>query len=512
MFPSKHPWRSAAAAAIVVLTILCSPVARAQDEQAKKTDKLPPLVPCLAVAADGTPVWASRSIQPSKRLTAAFRLKPDESATKLTSRWISLGDSEKVVAENTLDLNGQKTGWLQLQLKEPAPPGKYRLEALLDGKPWQSVNMVITPPVDKGKAEKPADLLPMNEGSSMSYEMSVMSGKNTKVEIPDVKPDPDGVSRATLVMAIGKAEDVGTPYTITINDKPVGQMWVKVDEKGLQAYRKKENDKTEDLNPPVMIQPLPPKLEDGTEWTSKTKEGDEQRLRLHGPLWMLGPEGPTAGYLVFGEQEVVQGSPGTEASRGKETTERYYIPKVGLVREVHVNTLNGEFTSRQEIVAGSRPYKLVANPNMKGRLGRLQVAYPGDTNTSDTKLAVFKAAAKDDAKPDAKSNGKEKEKAIHSGYGNQPFDLMPGKYEVAINNKRIPVEVKSGHDTVPLCGVLRVHASSDTKFRILDADQKTELHADYGEKDVALPVGTYILEISGATEPVKIEEGKVTEF
>jgi hypothetical protein len=215
---------------------------------------------------------------------------------------------------------------------------------------------------------------------------------------------------------------------------------------------------------------------------------------------------------VFGEQETVQGSPGTEASRGKETTERYYIPKVGLVREVHVNTLNGQFTSRQEIAAGARPYRLVANPNMKGRLGRLQVAYPADTDCSGAKVAVFRLAANDDAKPDAKSNAKQKEKAVHNGYGNQPFDLMPGKYEVAINNKRVPVEVKSGHDTVPLCGVLRVHASSDTKFRILDADQKTELHADYGEKDVALPIGTYVLEISGTSEPVKIENGKVTEF
>jgi hypothetical protein len=215
-----------------------------------------------------------------------------------------------------------------------------------------------------------------------------------------------------------------------------------------------------------------------------------------------GPSGPATGYLLFSEEQTSAGSPGTEAVRGKNSIERYFVPKVGLVREVQVDTLSGKLTTRREIKlgGGGGAYTMVADPNMKGRLGRVQCAYPADTKFSDAHVAIFKGETKPDADP------------MSAGYGDKSFELMPGRYTVAINNKRVPVEVKSGHNTVPRVGVLRVQAGSQTHFRVLDADGKTELIAGYGTKDIPLPVGSYVLDISGSQEPIKVEDGKVTEF
>ena len=471
------------------------------------------LTPCLAVAADGSPVGAAVSFPSSKRLTVVFRIPENSKAKMLNSRWIAKGEGDKVIAENNLDLEGQKTGWLRLLLKQPAPAGKYRLETKLDEKAWKSVDLEITPAIEKTNAEKPTDLIPLTEGKSMTYQMVVQPAAGTTVEIPGVKPAADGSSRANLTMTVGKAEDAGTHYDLKINDQPTGDMWVKLDDKGMQAYRRKMGDQTKDLNPPEMIQPLPPSLEDGTEWKSKSQSGNEQELQLIGPMMLDGPNGSAAGYLVFSKEQVTAGAPGVEASRGSETIERYYIPKVGLVREVHVSTLNGKLTSRQEIaLATGLPYKIVPNPEMKGRLGRVQFAYPPESKSSEARVAVFKAGAKADDKP------------VHSGYGDQKYDLMPGKYEVAINNKRVPVEVKSGHSTIPCVGTLRIHAGAETQFHVFDkpkegekpqegdAEKQKELHSGYGDQDVQLPVGTYLLEVAGSSEPVKITEGQITEF
>jgi hypothetical protein len=282
----------------------------------------------------------------------------------------------------------------------------------------------------------------------------------------------------------------------------MGESWVKVTGQGLVKVRAQNGDKAEDINPPEVVQSLPPKLEDCIEWSAKSKEGNEQQLQMFGPLPMRDPNGNiVAGYLIHSvESSAVGGSPGTPAQRSKETIDRAYIPKIGLVKEIHIATLNGEFTSRQEIMLRSGlPYRLVADPQMKGRLGRVQFVYPPDTKFSEARVAVYKAGGKDD-------------KAVAQGYGDATFEIMPGKYEVAMNRKRVPAEVKSGNSTILRCGVLRVHAGGETRFHIYEPDRKTELFSGYGEQDVALPIGSYLLDIGGASEAVKIEDGKVTEF
>ncbi len=458
------------------------------------------LTPCLAVAADNTPVWPATSLPSSKRLTVMFRLGPQETAQSLESKWVALGTSEQVVAENKMDLKGQKTGWLRLSLKQPAPPGKYRLDATLDGKPWQSVDIEITPALDV-KDVKPADLVPLAEGTTLTYEMVNRPGPGTTIDMPGVKPEADGSVRATLAMTVGKSDDNGTHYTGKINDQPAGgEMWVKLEDKGLMLVRRKTGENVEDVKPPENLQPLPPKLEDGTEWTCKTHDG-EQKLQLFGPLMVKGPDGAAPGYVIFSDEEITVGNPGASAARGRETKERHYVPKVGLVRETRVTVLGGKLQSRHDItLVPGGAYTIEPDPTMKGRLGKVEIVLP-EGATSSARIGLLKAGG-DGGEP----------KEINSGHGAASFEVMPGKYEVAISGTRIPVEVKSAHRTIPKAGVLRVHAGAGTRFKVLDGDGQTELTSGHGEADVRLPAGTYVLDIGGSTEQVKVTDGKVTEF
>jgi signal peptide peptidase SppA len=306
---------------------ILAPIALAQPAAADGAEQ--PLIPCLAVAADGSPVMPGRSLPSSKKLTVAFHLPMDDASKQLKSKWIALDADNQVVAENTLDLKGQKSGWLRLVLKQPAPAGKYRLETMLDDKPWESIDLEVVAPPEEGRAEKPADLIPLDEGKTLNYEMIMRPQPGTKIDMPNSTREPDGTIRSQVSVTFGKPNEVGTQKEISVNGKLAAILWVKVDEQGLRSYRKKEGEKVQDINPPWMIYPLPPKLEPGIEWTAKTNDGGEQKLTLFGPMTIDGPGGAATGYMIFAEEDTAHGSPGTEAVRGRDTYERYFVPKVG---------------------------------------------------------------------------------------------------------------------------------------------------------------------------------------
>jgi hypothetical protein len=145
--------------------------------------------------------------------------------------------------------------------------------------------------------------------------------------------------------------------------------------------------------------------------------------------------------------------------------------------------------------SGSACCTVVPNPVMKGRLGRLVVAYPAGTSAK-ARIGVM--------------NG---DKEVASGYGDSSFDLFPGSYSVVISGKRVDdVMVQSGHDTKVKVGVLRVTASSKTRIAVMDTDGKTEFASGYGEKQFGLPIGTAHVMVSGHSEPVTIKDGQVTDF
>jgi len=143
-------------------------------------------------------------------------------------------------------------------------------------------------------------------------------------------------------------------------------------------------------------------------------------------------------------------------------------------------------------------YVISANPELKGRLGRLVVAFPEGANAGGARVEIYKPG---------------EDKSLTGGYGNQQLDLLPGTYAVVISGKRIEgVPVQSAHDTKMKVGVLRVTAGGGTHIEVLDSSTQKELTSGYGNQVFGLPIGTIQVRIANQSEAVTIQDGKITDF
>ncbi len=148
--------------------------------------------------------------------------------------------------------------------------------------------------------------------------------------------------------------------------------------------------------------------------------------------------------------------------------------------------------------SSSAAAEVVANPNLKGRLGRIVIAYPESAVAKGTHVQVFKPG---------------EPKPVQEWYGPRTIELLPGSFDVAVCKKKLPgLSVVARSDTRVRLGVLQINADKATLIKVLDADGATELFSGYGTQLVGLPVGDYFVEIVGQKEKVMIEDGKVTEF
>jgi hypothetical protein len=162
---------------------------------------------------------------------------------------------------------------------------------------------------------------------------------------------------------------------------------------------------------------------------------------------------------------------------------------------------SGSSGSGSPVPTGSRPgasasaYDIVPNPAMRGRLGRLVVAYPEKVSA---RIEVYRGGQTE---------------SVASGYGDAAFDLFPGTYDVVISGKRIAgVTVRSASDTKIKVGVLHVTASAGTRVEIVDRADGKGLTSGYGTDVYGLPIGAVGVRVAGQTETVDIEAGKVAEF
>ena len=154
-------------------------------------------------------------------------------------------------------------------------------------------------------------------------------------------------------------------------------------------------------------------------------------------------------------------------------------------------------------VQGSGPaneaVKIVENPGLVGRMGRIVVAFPKETKAEGTSVVIRPAG--DPKKQNA------------SGYGDTATDLLPGRYDVIISSEVVAnVEVRSKFDSQIPVGVLRVNAGKDTGVTILAADGKKQLKQFYGSLDLGLPIGKYHVSVAGQSMPVEVKLNEVTSF
>lgn len=143
-------------------------------------------------------------------------------------------------------------------------------------------------------------------------------------------------------------------------------------------------------------------------------------------------------------------------------------------------------------------YEVVANPEMKGRLGRIVLNFAEGASIAETRTTTHKAGGSE---------------MLRADYGVVVAEMPPGTYDLEVSGKKISgIPVESGKDTRVRSGVLRTHGSKQTRMTISDVGSKSTFHVVYGNAEFGLPVGEYEIEISGQREKVTIEAGKVTDF
>jgi thioredoxin-like negative regulator of GroEL len=305
----------------------------------------PPLQMCLTTAADFSPIHPSTTFPDNLReISCAFALGDSESFGTLTSIWtaIDVGDvapPNYEIARTDTPLKNMKRGRFRYSQDGPMPAGRYKLDVLADGKPWQSLEFTVVPAAEPMALRKPADLFPLEKGKRWSYDFVQESGKGAKVSLPGIEPDAQGRCHATVIMTVDKTEAHGTHIQIRRNDELVAEEWWKVGAKGLSATQRKIGGELIKLDPPQILWALP--LKSPAQWSYSPKDGSfTQNYSMWGPLPVRGPNGDQPGYVVAIEQP---------SSIGKVSVERDFIPGFGLTREVIISAINGEMMSRQEM-------------------------------------------------------------------------------------------------------------------------------------------------------------------
>ena len=143
-------------------------------------------------------------------------------------------------------------------------------------------------------------------------------------------------------------------------------------------------------------------------------------------------------------------------------------------------------------------FDIVANAELKGRLGHIVIAFPDGAKIREARIDSFKSG-------DANR--------IRTDYGNTTIELLPGTYDLVIDGRKVTgIPVQSHHDTRLHVGVLRLHGGKDTRFDFFEPGGQERLHTYYGETDVGLPAGDVEILINGQREKVTIEDGVIADF
>ncbi len=143
-------------------------------------------------------------------------------------------------------------------------------------------------------------------------------------------------------------------------------------------------------------------------------------------------------------------------------------------------------------------FVIVPNPALKGRLGRLILAFPASAKNTEVRVEFRQAGSA---------------ALITTEYGDAALELLPGAYDVSING--IPVNnvtVQSRQDTRVRVGVLHVNSTGETRFDFLPTGGKSPVKTVYGEAALGFPAGNIDVQVSGQRESVAIEDGKITEY
>lgn len=138
-------------------------------------------------------------------------------------------------------------------------------------------------------------------------------------------------------------------------------------------------------------------------------------------------------------------------------------------------------------------WKMIPNPDRVG-LGRIVVQAPEDT---ETYVVIYKAGEEGKLAESSKSRA---------------FDLLPGQYDVKINDGAIveSVPVRQQTDTRIRMGIFSI--TTDSYWAIFDEDKAVKLFDASSGKKVSFPVGQYSLKVGNVFAPITIHDEQTTQY
>jgi len=179
------------------------------------------------------------------------------------------------------------------------------------------------------------------------------SGAGIRITIPGVTPDADGKSRAVMTLTVAEADPQGTRVDSRLNGRLMQQEWWRPTDQGVVVVQRGDGETNVTFDPPQILFPWP-LGERSWQWTfAAGGQRFTPTSHLWGPLPMQGPRGPAAGYIVLTEQSRRVPVTDTASRQVKTDTLVEFIPGVGMVRQLFVNTADGEMTNRIEMTMTS---------------------------------------------------------------------------------------------------------------------------------------------------------------
>ena len=318
--------------------VLASPV-RAEEEPSR-------MVLCLAAAADGSPVLPIAEVPSNhKEIVLVWHLREGETAKKMVHVWTAVdvgaaAPAGTVIAKETMDLKEARYGVLRFTLPRDLPVGSYRLDVTVDETAWPPFPVRVGPPTTPTPLEKPADLLPLAVGTTWHYDLTAEGGPTVKnMTLPGTVKGEDGKLRGPATFVAAAADESGTRVEMRRGDVLANEEWWRLDASGLVVTKERQGKEEAVYDPPVTTIRLP--LAGPTAWEHASKDGSFKRsVRMWGPLPLGEAARGAPGYVVLSAQPT---------GVGVMTIERWFVPGVGIVREVQVQSTGPVLLTRLEM-------------------------------------------------------------------------------------------------------------------------------------------------------------------
>ena len=304
---------------------------------------------CLEAAADHSAVYPTNLLSgPVRDVVAVFQLAEGESVEKLKASYIAVdvGDAAPANFEITtteLDLQDQRQGTFRYSQPGDLPAGKYRIDVNADGTKWKSAEFSVTASGAPLDVKTQGEIFPLNAGSVLTYEFTMIPGAGLKLALPAVRADDKGTLHATVTLTVAESDGRMARIELRRNNKLMSEEWWKLEDSGLSVTRRMIDGATTDLDPLQPLWKLTKNPKTTWDYAPADKSYRQDYIQWQ-PVALAGPKGPVTGSVVF-----VRQLDGLNAT----TVERHFVPGVGMVRETIVNAAGGKLISRQELILKS---------------------------------------------------------------------------------------------------------------------------------------------------------------